>query len=490
MKKRLLSVLVILCMSLTLLPGTAQAFVKDKRVKLKLSNEVRYIDRVILPDYALAFYDILEEAVDGDGKKDYLIDDGYFDLSEKDISSKKPGDFIRGNLRSSSTGITVRYAAILVTSIRTDADDEKTRAYIFDCIDTVDAAFRRDHPEVFWLRGSRPHYIRYHQGGRTYYCFVLSSSSTSYTYDRRLPEFRPDGSLDILEVMAERDANVQRILRTIPAGADRFTQIFYINKWLTENNEYNTIVSDGLNKGLSSADIDRPWDSTQCVSALAGQEGGRGPECGAYAEAFKVLCDALGIPCVHVRCNQVLHSNGSKGSRHSWNYVQMEDDRWYAVDVTWNDPTSGNAGKLSGRETTKYLLIGGKTVIDSKGLEFLVSHPAENPVYADGTAFPNGPALSDSAYDSGAHLCYVGLPEKLSPGDSIAMTPVLLCGSNTDYIYSSTALPKGLTLNPNTGEITGTVTDDMDVPAVIVTATNPNDPADTACCILQLTSVN
>ena len=71
------------------------------------------------------------------------------------------------------------------------------------------------------------------------------------------------------------------------------------------------------------------------------------------------------------------------------------------------------------------------------------------------------------------------------------MTPVLLCGSNTDYIYSSsTDLPVGLTLNPNTGEITGTVTDDMDVPAVIVTATNPNDPADTACCILQLTNVN
>lgn len=322
MKKRLLSVLVILCMSLTLLPGTAQAFVKDRRVKLKLSNEVRYIDRVILPDYALAFYDILEEAADGDGKKDYLIDDGYFDLSEKDISSDKSGHFIRGNLRYSS-GITERYTAIQVTSVKAAADDEKTRAYIFDCIDTVYAAFRRDHPEVFWLSSSR-HNIRYIQGGRVYYCFVLSSSSTSYTYDRRLPEFRPDGSLDILEVMAERDANVQRILRTIPAGADRFTQIFYLNKWLTENNEYNTIVSDGLNKGLSSADIDRPWDSTQCVSALAGQEGGRGPECGGYTEAFKVLCDALGIPCVHVRCNQVLHSNGSKGSRHSWNYVQME----------------------------------------------------------------------------------------------------------------------------------------------------------------------
>ena len=152
---RLLSALLALCMVLTMLPGTALASVNDGKVDLKPTNELRWIDRVELPDYALTLYETLEEAADGDGYKDYLIDDRYFDLSEENISSNKTGDFIRGNVRSSSTGITVRYTAILVTSIEIAADDEKTSAYMINCINTVYAAFRKDHPEVFWLSGSR-----------------------------------------------------------------------------------------------------------------------------------------------------------------------------------------------------------------------------------------------------------------------------------------------------------------------------------------------
>lgn len=441
---------------------------------MKPTNEIRYIDRVELPDYALALYETLEEAADGDGYNDYLIDDKYFDLSGEDISSNEPGDFIRGNMTVSSTGTKVRFTAVIVTSTETAAADEDTHTYVYNCIRTVYAAFRRDHPEVFWLSGVR--YIRYISNGRNYYCYVLSQNSeTSGAWDIRLSKFRPGGDLELREVMAKRDADVEKILDTIPAGADRFTQIYYLNKWLTENNEYNTIVSNGLSGGLPSNSIDRPWDSTLCVSALAGQEGTAGPECGGYAQAFQVLCNKLGIPCVHVRYDH----NDTVGRAHSWNYVQMEDGKWYAVDVTAND---GGSGKLSGRERTDYLLVGGKTVVD--GVKFLERRPPENP-FSSIMDFPNGPVLNDDAYPRKLHLSYMGMPERLDLGDSVSMTPVLLCGSDTDYTYSSTDLPAGLTLNSDTGRITGTVTDESDVFTVTVTATNSADSADAAQCTLQ-----
>lgn len=48
--------------------------------------------------------------------------------------------------------------------------------------------------------------------------------------------------------------------------------------------------------------------------------------CEGYAEAFKLLCDREGIPCIIV-----------VSSNHMWNHVQMEDGNWYSVDNTWDD---------------------------------------------------------------------------------------------------------------------------------------------------------
>lgn len=467
MKKRILPALLILCMTLALLPETAMAAYSGL-LQMKPTNAVRYIDRVELPDYALKLYETLEEAADGDGWHDYLIDDKYFDLSGNFDSSYtgEPGDFKRLKFSSSAE------AFLMVTSIEAPAAEEE-KEYVYDCIRTVCAAFRRDHPEVFWL--NKWIVQSYTRSGRTYFMCTLRYHifETSVTVDMRIPEFQPGGGLDIREVMTKRDSDVEKILRTIPAGADRYTQIYYLNKWLTENNQYNIIVRNGLDSGVSSKEIDHPWDSTECVSALAGQKGAAGPECGGYAQAFQVLCDNLDIPCVLVRYDHV-------ETAHTWNYVQMEDGKWYAVDVDLNDKNDDSAN------LTKYLLVGGKTVINGKA--FLVSHPAENPVFTNGIAFPNGPVLSDTAYDGGPHLSYDGLPETISPGDPVSMTPILLGASAAAYTYSSSGLPAGLTLDPRTGKITGTVADAPVAQTVTVTAANPANPSDTAGCTLRFTA--
>ena len=57
--------------------------------------------------------------------------------------------------------------------------------------------------------------------------------------------------------------------------------------------------------------------------------------CLGYATAFQLLMDLAGVECLTV----VGASYGS-ASDHAWNLVRLEGE-WYAVDPTWNDPSSG-----------------------------------------------------------------------------------------------------------------------------------------------------
>lgn len=98
--------------------------------------------------------------------------------------------------------------------------------------------------------------------------------------------------------------------------------------------------------------------------------------CNAYSAAFKLLCDRYGIPCVHV-------SGATKPGNHAWNYIQMEDGNWYAVDPTWCD---GETVDYS------YFLAGKKSVnLAEEAFEDTHEVPAGN----GGLACPS---LSDTSY--------------------------------------------------------------------------------------------
>lgn len=58
----------------------------------------------------------------------------------------------------------------------------------------------------------------------------------------------------------------------------------------------------------------------------------RTPVCQGYALAYKLLLSRLGIGCIFVSSDEMIHG---------WNMVQL-DGAWYHVDVTWDDPSVGN----------------------------------------------------------------------------------------------------------------------------------------------------
>ena len=56
--------------------------------------------------------------------------------------------------------------------------------------------------------------------------------------------------------------------------------------------------------------------------------------CEGFARALKMILDDVNIPCVLVYGAYV---SSTKYEEHMWNYVQLEDGKWYGVDATWDN---------------------------------------------------------------------------------------------------------------------------------------------------------
>lgn len=123
--------------------------------------------------------------------------------------------------------------------------------------------------------------------------------------------------------------------------------------------------------------------------------------CAGYAKAFKLLCNAYGIPCVLVSGT----GTGTSGipEAHMWNYVKMEDKKWYAVDCTWDDQEKKGI-------MTDYLLSGGSTTAPNFGNStFNASHTASGEWSAQTPYVFQYPALSDTAYAPAGSVAVTGV---------------------------------------------------------------------------------
>ena len=102
--------------------------------------------------------------------------------------------------------------------------------------------------------------------------------------------------------------------------------------------------------------------------------------CEGYAEAFKLICDRENIPCILV-------VGTGNGGAHKWNYVKMEDGKWYGVDATWAD--QGSSGIFY-----DYFLVGSDSLTSSS--------------FGTQTKFGNGTDSSGSHINTGTHFTYDG----------------------------------------------------------------------------------
>ncbi|MBR3999630.1 MAG: hypothetical protein IKI93_14970 [Clostridia bacterium] len=357
---------------------------------------VRWIDRPErLPLYAEAFYRWLEsEAHSGGALSDVTLGDRilHADGSEAyvhtvplsyEFSFDLPDDLPR----CAEAAYISRMKDRLVTYIADRVFNTAARILV-----TAENAFDRDHPEVFWLTGAcswntrcvvtsvtvkdRTVYI----GCRQRIFYYLSCSE----FDIRSEKYRDPAAVAEAEILRDRAA--EGIIASVPPGSDREAVLRHFNSTLTQINGYNS--TENLSEIGS--------DPRECISALTGRFGEEGPVCEGYARAFKVLCDRVGIPCV-LADGIGTNKPESDPVLHIWNLVDPGDGRWYAVDVTWNDPViNGKSAIVSGYESEKYFLLGSQD--ERNGMKFEDSHLLRNQVMDPGVCFTNGPAMSDFSY--------------------------------------------------------------------------------------------
>ncbi len=79
--------------------------------------------------------------------------------------------------------------------------------------------------------------------------------------------------------------------------------------------------------------------------------------CEAYARAYKCILDELGVENV-LSIGSATNSSGIT-EEHMWNYVKL-NGKWYAVDVTWDDPIVVGGGILRDEIKHKYFLLGSR----------------------------------------------------------------------------------------------------------------------------------
>ena len=123
---------------------------------------------------------------------------------------------------------------------------------------------------------------------------------------------------DVAFAGTQLDIVAKSIIDQANTKATRYDKVKFIHDYLVDNIAYSKDENEASADTVYGALINKV-----CV-------------CEGYAKSFKYLLDKLEIPCIIVFGNGT-NSEG-KQEYHSWNYVKMDDDKWYAVDTTWDDP--------------------------------------------------------------------------------------------------------------------------------------------------------
>lgn len=198
------------------------------------------------------------------------------------------------------------------------SNDEFFDAVFGACASAMDAA-SYDNPKVFWLDQNNT------EVGTGNLSYTFNWRTKTYTYTFNKLTFTPSyssGFSSLDEVMEFKEK--------LETAADNFT----VTGETTA--EKLKCIHDTIIK-FTNYDLSGRFTGN-CLSALVTP----GAVCEGYAKGFKLMCDRIGIPCVCVFGNYDIENS----TAHMWNYVQMEDGLWYAVDVTWDDLDGRNGLEL------------------------------------------------------------------------------------------------------------------------------------------------
>lgn len=210
-------------------------------------------------------------------------------------------------------------------------------------------ALNFDNPELFYIDISKVYLLTKISTKlwiTTYEVEIGASQGQSYLNS----SFQTEEEVD--RAMAKIESEKANIRATL--GGSIENQIRGVHDYLIDQLEYDSTISRDNIYNIYGALVNH------CTV------------CEGYARAFKDMMDELNIPCL-IACGIGINSSGETES-HAWNYVML-DGKWYAIDVTWDDPIIIGNGRVNNEIRYRYYLKGSN--------EFFANHKEDGAIVGD-----------------------------------------------------------------------------------------------------------
>lgn len=194
-----------------------------------------------------------------------------------------------------------------------------------------------ENPDIFYLDVTKM-YINIEKitklTGVTYNVYIDNGNDVSYLESGFY-------SKEDVEKYEKQIENVKNQIISSLEGMNDYQKLKNIHDYLIDTIEYESDLTQNNIYDVYGALVNK-----RCV-------------CEGYAKAYQYLLNEIGIP------NTIVIGTGtnSKGEteNHAWNYVQL-NEKWYAVDVTWDDPIIVGGGKLTNKARYENFLKGSNTI--------------------------------------------------------------------------------------------------------------------------------
>lgn len=287
-----------------------------------------------------------------------VVVDKYF-YNQLDDNSKTIYKAFETNKENMKTGT---YRIELGSSLSNLMGDSSGQEKLNSCYQSAIEAYVYDNPDVFYLDINKMFLnIETTTSGnkKTYNFYIDTGNETSYLSSEFSSKSEIDSACEKLE-------NIKKSILSNKTGKT-YDDIKMVHDYIIKNTEYDTTLQKSYIFNIYGALI-----NNEAV-------------CEGYAKSFKYLMDGLGIPCTLV-IGQGTNQNGET-ENHAWNYVEI-DNKWYAIDTTWDDPVS-TTGYVSESAKHKYFL---------KGSEDMSKDHVANGQFSDGGKIFSYPSLNSKSY--------------------------------------------------------------------------------------------
>lgn len=332
-----------------------EAAIEEIKSHTTVKNEINQeeIDKIL--------NDIRGDEASNVSNQNYNVTDNSYFYTQLDTYGKTLYSRLYANLDNLKTGL---YVVDFGTTFNDLLHTQNGEKILTDAFQLSINALLLDHPEIFYLDVTKMYMFTEttkNFAGTTYKISIGPDENNSYL----LPEL--GGRAEIINAESNIKAVLDSVINSLNGSV--YDKILQVHNFLIDNVVYDEAVTESaISHTLYGALINK-------VAV-----------CDGYAKAFKYILDRAGISCVEI-CGIAQNSAGESES-HAWNYVLL-NGRWYAVDVTWDDPIIvGGNGRLTNELRYNYFLKGSDT--------FFATHQEDGYIVTNGEF--DYPIISSNGY--------------------------------------------------------------------------------------------